>query len=166
MRRMPLLYITFALFVALALATVIALPRIRSAIEASGVVPLIKNYLAQSEQVKEPIKVAFPLPDKTYQLYSVTAEGPTIYHRTLEALLKGVPSVALRDGGITYIPQKTKLRGVSVRRAVAYVDFSKEFLNPTVWENGYHLKMEQVWQTLKPLQIKKLFILVEGKLLD
>ncbi len=170
MRRLWPLYLTFALIVILALATLIALPRIRRSISEADVIPMIKTYLSQQEGASQTnqtaAKVAFPLPSGTYRLYTLPIEGRLPYHEAVERLLEGPPYEALRDGAVTYIPLKTELLGLTVRGRIAFVDLSKEFLGPTVWEEGYSLRREQLERSLASMQIDEVTILVESKVLD
>lgn len=170
MRRWWPLYLTFALIIILVLATLIALPRIRWSFKEANVVPMVKSYLSQQRegvQVSQAMaKVAFPLPSGTYRLYSLPIEGRLTYHETIERLLEGPPYEALRDGAVSYIPPKTTLLGLTVRGKIAFIDLSKEFLDPTTWEEGYTLRREQIEQSLSPLQIETVTFLVESKLLD
>lgn len=170
MRRWWPLYLTFALIIILVLATLIALPRIRRSFDEADVIPMVKNYLSQQQEGSKGsqamAEVAFPLPSSTYRLYSLPIEGRLPYHETIERLLEGPPYAALKDGAVTYIPPKTTLLGLTVRGKIAFVDLSKEFLIPTAWEEGYTLRREQIERSLAPLQIERVNILVESKLLD
>ncbi len=170
MRRLWPLYLTFALIVILALATLIALPRIKRSFSEADVIPMIKTYLSQqgeaSQRGQTVARVAFPLPSGTYNLYPLPIEGRLPYHEAVERLLEGPPYEALRDGAVTYIPPKTELLGLTVRGRIAFVDLSKEFLASTVWEESYTLRREQLEITLATLQINEVTILVESKVLD
>lgn len=170
MRRLWPLYLTFALIVILALATLIALPRIKRSFNEADVIPMIKTYLSQqgeaSQRGQTVARVAFPLPSGNYSLYALPIEGRLPYHEAVERLLEGPPYEALRNGAVTYIPPETELLGLTVRGRIAFVDLSKGFLAPTVWEEGYTLRSEQLKRTLASLQIDEVTILVESKVLD
>ncbi len=168
------LYSWLILIVALSLVVIIALPRIKQAFHESGMGPLIQEYVTKQESEKglttSSTRIAFPLPQDeksfSYYFYPVSIQGTLPYHETIERLLEGPSYAALADGVVTFIPQGTRLRGLTISNKVAYVDFSKEFILPTVWETSFTLRTEQVKKTLmQEYKLLDVLILVEGELL-
>ena len=65
-------------------------------------------------------------------------------HYSLESLLSPISDEELRRGLISYIPEGTKLEGVSYRDGYAFVVLSEEFLSSTSVEKA----LEQIKMTL------------------
>lgn len=170
------LYSWLILIIAISLSVIFALPRIKRSFEESGMLPLIQEYRTMQEGTKEPTitatRIAFPLPSGeaasfTYAYYPVPIRGALPYHETIEKLLQGPPHAALSDGAVSFIPQGTRLLGLTISNKIAYVDFSKEFMVPTAWETSFALRTEQVKRTLRQeYQVRDVLILVEGQLLS
>lgn len=170
------LYSWLLLIIIVSLIIIFSLPRMKRAFHESGMLPLIREYkLLQNTDEEYPSRyasVAFPVPLGknnlfSYNSYPVRILGKEPYHETIEQLLAGPSYEALSDGVITFIPQGTRLIGLTVSNKIAFVDFSKEFLLPTVWESSFALRTEQVKQTLyQENQIRNIVILVEGELLS
>ena len=120
-----------------ALMLVLAVPRVEDVLEAY--------------RVKEHIALYREAPEMEYSTYTVilsTASGFTEAERTIErrgrddlhlaieALLQDESDVELASGAISYIPEGTKLRGVSMQDGCVFVDLSKEMRNAPAkaWE--------------------------------
>ncbi len=164
-------YAWIILFVLSTLIVLIALPHMRDAYRNSRMGDLIQRHRMQQQEsvTQQTTSVLYAIPratgsDFSFVSYSVPLLTPT-RHAVVEALLAGPPQQALRDGAVTCIPRETKLRGLSVSHEIAFVDLSKEFLNPTVWEpDTYDARISQLTRTLTALQgIRDVVILVEGK---
>lgn len=158
------------------LLVLVTLPKIRDALHDSNMVTVVSSYLEQTEsqdkQAKE-FSVFYPIPQETngkftYASYPRVAENGTSRHELIENLLVGPSAEALADGAITFIPPNTRLIGLTVSNRIAFVDFSKEFLAPTVWEGASPvLRFEQVRQNLvTDSDIRDVVLLVEGSLLE
>jgi spore germination protein GerM len=85
----------------------------------------------------------------------------------VENLLAGPTREALADGGVTYIPTETSLRGLTVSNQIVFVDLSNAFLEPTEEDPDMEIRSAQVRRTLMEDQtVKDVVILVEGAPLD
>ena len=166
-------YAWIILFVLSTLIVLIALPHMRDAYRTSRMGDLIKQHQMQQQKsvTQQTAGIQYALPRASgdgfsFISYPITLSSPT-RHAVVEALLEGPPPQALGDGLVTCIPRDTKIRGLSVSHEIAFVDLSKEFLNPTVWERDtYDARTTQVTRTLKALQgIRDVVILVEGEYL-
>ena len=168
-------YAWIILVVFSALIVLIALPHMREAFRESQMGALVQRYRMEqrdAEQISQTARVFFAVPKSqgdgfSFVPYSVPTTSGSRF-AVVEALLAGPPHQALQNGAITCIPSGTKLRGMSVSYEIAFVDFSQEFLAPTVWENeGIDGKIGQVRRTLTALQgIRDVVILVEGTPLE
>ena len=82
-------------------------------------------------------------------------------HLAMEALLLDETAEDLADGLVSYIPDKTKLIGISVKNGYAFADFSKELSDAP--EEAF----EEIALTIKAnTDAKHIRIMIEGMLLD
>lgn len=141
-------------------------PKVKAAINDSGVVPLIMNMQEEQSTPQRGIKAIYYSQDGAKVFSFVTQKrGSTYLHDTIEALINDYPEVALKNGCISLVSSKTKLIGLSVSRGICYVDLSKEFLSSPIYKN--YNAYDQIKETLLlDDKIEKVVILVEGKVLD
>ncbi len=157
----------FKLYVILILAWVlwtslfliIFTPKIKSAVQESGVLTLLDTEVKTKEKVKQrEVKLAFVTQDgiKLYPL-EVSIGRASKYHDAVEGLLLGPSEAILKDKAITYINKNTSLIGLTYSRGICYVELSKEF-------NDQDQKaVEQIELTLKAFsEIEKVVILKDG----
>lgn len=153
-----LLWIVFNLLV-----VVVGLPRVRNAIQQSGVLEL----LATGQDRQDPstfrrVQVCFVQWPDRYSLFTVDQKRKdgSIYHDTFEALLAGPNERILEAGAVSFIHPDTQLRGVTLSSRILFVDFSNEYLLSSDLEAA----RQQVKRTaLGSNRIKDVVILVEGK---
>ena len=88
--------------------------------------------------------------------------GSSASHDTFEALLAGVPLLALEDGAITYIDSGTKLLGLTRSSNIIYLNLSKEFLASADMKMAYL----QLKETASLLGAKDVVVLIEGAQAD
>ncbi len=165
------------LVILLILSTIIILtiPKIRTSIEQSQVVPLIKDHLSKQESEKNTLlyKLYYPIvssSDDSYRFTSTSIEiekDLLVYHHFIEALLEKVPQGALIEGAVSFIPEHTRLIGFSVSHSIGYVDLSKDFLSESAFETGYTKRVAQLKKNLiENFQLNDVVILVEGEILS
>lgn len=175
--HLPYTLIAWVLLIGiLILLTIVLLPRILRSIEESGVREQIIHYRGQS-QVPQSEREGF-LSFATlstdqgttiflFPLYRTIIGGGSFYHELVERLLLGPTKEALSDGAITLIPTGTRLIGLTSSHQVLFVDLSKEFLTPTVFEEGVSLRSMQLSTALlADKRHRKVIILVEGNLIE
>ena len=123
--------------------------RVASAIEESGVIPLIEN-MKTSDQI---------LSERT-----VPRLGGDIYHDTVEALFTYYPYEAFSEGAVNLV-QEGRLIGLTCEKGICYVDFTEDMLgNPRLSE---YTALNQVEDTLLGYdEIEKVVFLIEGERLD
>ncbi len=144
--------------------TALGYPRVRTSIEESGVLEVLKNSTADQQtqtnlRTVEVVFVQYPL---TYQTFSVQQPrlGGSVYHDTFEALLAGPSLEVLKTGAVSYLHPDTTLRGVTLSSSILYVDVSKEYLLSPDLEAA----RQQIRRTgLAFPRVKDVVILVEGK---
>lgn len=175
---LTMLYTSLVLTIAIAIVFVISIPRIAQSIHESGMVDLIRQHLSetrQDDQNRQAVAVLFfPVPAKDgahfqFSSYPVPIAGILPYHETVEALLAGPPREALAEGAISFIPTRTRLKGLSLSNHIVYVDLSKEFLLPSPWKQDgeFSLRIAQLTQSLTSRQgVRDVVILIDQTPLD
>ncbi len=111
---------------------ILGYPKVSSAIEESGVLPLLKQSAG-----KETPK----LDTRTVSAAFVTVEGEVVlfrfqgkkwgggnYHDTFEALLGGPNQQVLASGAVSYIHPETELVGLTLRERILFIELTKEYL--------------------------------------
>lgn len=120
---------------------------------------------AKTEEAKElAIKIYFPNEEGT-KLIPVEKKIKVLekdkYKTTVQELLKGTD----KQGAITIIPKKTKLRSIKVKDSVATVDFSGDIEKYFVGgSTGEELMVASIVNTLTEFsEIKSVQIIIDGK---
>lgn len=163
-----LLWIPYAAIIGL-----IAAPRVIVAARDSGVKNYVMGAIAQKNQAKtRTVSLCFIIPEAdgtlSYMMYeqNVARTGESVYHDSIEGLLKGAGYNALSSGAVSFIAKGTTLNGLTVSQGTAFVDFSSTFtMSGSNWgAGGLEAAKEQVEKTLFKLDssIKKVIILVDG----
>ncbi|MCR4676985.1 MAG: GerMN domain-containing protein [Sphaerochaetaceae bacterium] len=142
----------------------ISLPKIRSALQETNAVEIIKNartYKISAES--SPYELYFVNPANGYVqpfTANVIYSGSDEYHDALEGLLLGPTDQALSRGYLSYIAKGTRLIGVTVSGKYAFINFSSEFADSSNME----MAKTQILLTLQKLNsnIRNLVILVNG----
>lgn len=171
-----LLYGWLAIIVISAILFIATLPRMKAAFEESGMVDLVKQHIVaqrNGDTTKSgQASIVFPIPQTDGQshrfaAYPTKIAGSLPRHEAVEKLLAGPTREALADGGVTYIPTETSLRGLTVSNQIVFVDLSNAFLEPTEEDPDMEIRSAQVRRTLMEDQsVRDVVILVEGALLD
>lgn len=141
--------------------------RVVSAIEESGVIPLIENMKTSDQILSErTVVLSYPRPDGTSQTVEaqVPRLGGDIYHDTVEALFTYYPYEAFSEGAVNLV-QEGRLIGLTCEKGICYVDFTQDILgNPCL---GEYTALNQVEDTLLGYdEIEKVVFLIEGESLD
>ena len=157
-----LILLSWLLFTLLVVA--LGYPKVRAALDESGVLLLLKNQQSESEQTSNfrTVQVAFAISPSTYQLFSTKEPrlGGSAYHDTFEALLHGPSLQALKMGAVSYIHPDTRLRGITLSNRILYVDLSKEYLLSSDLKRSF----SQIKETaLGFSRVKDVVVLVEGE---
>ncbi len=171
-----LLYGWLTIIVISAILFIVTLPRMKTAFEESGMVDLVKQHIVSQRNgntaKSSPALIVFPIPQTAGQsprfaAYPTKIAGSLPRHETVEKLLEGPTREALADGGVTYIPYETSLRGLTVSNQIAFIDLSNAFLESTEEDPDMEIRSAQVRRTLMEDQsIRDVVILVEGVPLD
>jgi len=165
-----ILYAWILLIILAAILFIVAFPHMREAFRESGMAELIQSHVEakETENLFATANINFPIPVNSpdnIEFISVSVPVQNLTrHTVVEALLQGPPQEGLIRGAVTYIPANTTLLGITLSYEIAYVDFSREFLEPTVWEStGYKLRHIQLLKTLESnFRVRDAIILVEG----
>lgn len=173
-RSVNVLLIAYVSVIALGtLLIIVTLPKIMTALDESGMTRLVKERLLKSgtdnttTNSNQARTIYFVVPQSSgfaYQPATVMVPQNLPYHQTVEALLKGPSVDALALGSISCIPASTRLIGLTVSQQIAYIDFTREFTNETVWgQSGKDAAIEQIRRTMRSFTgIRDIVILVEG----
>ncbi len=143
---------------------VVGYPKVRSAVEESGVLQLLETQSSQSKTTRNgtDVVVFFGTYDKDYVEFHQQQQrlGGGFMHDSFEALLGGPSLAAIKQGAISYIQAGTQLLGLTVSNQILYLDLSKEYL----LSKNLELAHKQLEQTALALDgIKDIVVLVEGK---
>ncbi len=169
------LLLSLAVVVLLALIVLLALPRIQRSMEQSGIVPLLEEHLSDTSRSQEPLyTLLYPLMSSTEDTYSYTKASVSLktvaspYHTLLEALLAPIPPGPLLQGAVSFIPAGTRLEGFTVRRNIAYIALSPEFLDQSAFEQcGYARRADQIQRNLEEnFGITEVVYIVSGIIID
>ena len=169
-----LLYGYLAVIVFSVILVLVALPKMRQALHDSQMITLVSTYIAQSKtqtDTSHEIILEFPVPKNdgqfTYERFTLQSTAAVSTHEIMEALFAGPSKAVLSAGAVSFIPSGTRLIGLTISDQIAFIDVSKEFLQPTIWEQQHMLKKEQILRTLKSnVAVKDVVLLVEGALLQ
>ncbi|MDC7244877.1 MAG: GerMN domain-containing protein [Sphaerochaetaceae bacterium] len=152
-----------------------SLDRIRSSVEESRMIPLIKEHLSnrENEAAFSSLTLYFPIVsavDDSYRFTSISVEvkkDSYTYHRFIEELLAKVPQGALIEGAVSFIPENTALIGFTISRSIGYIDLSSEFISDTPFESGYEKRIAQVRKNLtENFSLDDVVIMIEGEILS
>jgi spore germination protein GerM len=147
----------------------------KSSLQQSGMVEFVTSYLENRTNEKSTTRFTnlyFPIPNLkdnslTLNPYQTKIESSLYRHNKIERVLKGPTKEALSEGAINIFPVNTTLIGLTVSQQVAYIDFSKEFLDVNEWDEDLSYRIKIINETLKSdNDIKKVIILVEKEILD
>lgn len=138
--------------------------------------PKVKKALIDSD-AKELILLAKEKDDlstyRNYTLFFVSMDNNiisfnyngtkrhTFLHDSFEYQLKTPPQIALENYCVTFIPENTKLIGVTSKEKATYLNVSKELLNSDNFSLCYNQLKSQA---LNVNSQAKFFLLVEGNL--
>lgn len=173
--RLTLLICWGIWFVVSIVLIIFAIPHIKQAIKDSGAAQLLASHQSgiptSTSSDYRTVLCSFILPDAkgsyTQKQFPVIIRhtGTSTYHTAVEAVLSGPSVEALEQGAVTMIPKHTRLIGLTVSNAVAFVDLSKEFLSAET-ELSLSLAETQIIRTLTQYDgVKDAVILVAGNLL-
>jgi len=139
-------------------------------------VDLVKQHIVSTrngnttKSIQASIVFSIPQTDgqsPRFATYPTKIAGSLPRHEVVEKLLAGPTKEALADGGVTYIPSSTSLRGLTVSNQIVFVDLSNAFLESTEEDPDMEIRSSQVRRTLMEDQsIRDVVILVEGIPLD
>ena len=160
--RILLVLLSWLLFTLLVVA--LGYPKVRSALDESGVLLLLQDQQSGGGQASNlrTVQVAFADSPSSYQLFSTKGErlGGSAYHDTFEALLNGPSLEAIKLGAVSYIHPDTRRRGLTLSNRILYVDLSKEYLLSSDLKRAYsQIKMT----ALGFPRVKDVVVLVEGE---
>ncbi len=172
-----LIYLITALviIIILSLSVILSLGRIRSSVEASGVIAMIREHRsAQSREGESLYTLYYPLMSATEDTYRYTSTRVSVtvqessYHSLLEALLAPLPQGPLLEGAVSFIPEGTRLIGFTVRGSIGYVSLSPEFLEDTPFEQcSYERRTDQIRKTLlENFSLEEVVFIVSDVILD
>ena len=85
----------------------------------------------------------------------------------LKELLKGPSATEAKTGCQSYIPEGSKLLGISIKDGIATLNFNEEFQFNNYGPVGSNVQLMQVVYTATSFStVKKVQFLIEGKKLD
>lgn len=149
-----------------AIIGIVSLPTVKRAFDESGVLQLIRSRKEETRAnpANRMVEVVFAPLGTSFAAYRVEQPrmGSSASHDTFEALLAGVPLLALEDGAITYIDSGTKLLGLTRSSNIIYLNLSKEFLASADMKMAYL----QLKETASLLGAKDVVVLIEGAQAD
>jgi len=167
-KRPIMLFIFIAWIIWTLLLSIYFLPKVKQAVEDSGVITLIEDMKSREES---------PASHRDVNVGYITYEGVRIfnhaterrgsdkYHDTIEALINDYPYEALKEGAVSLINPKTKLIGLTAGNGICYVDLSKAFLDSRQFRE--YTAVDQIKETLLSYEeISKVVILIEGEVLS
>ncbi len=83
---------------------------------------------------------------------------------TIKSLIKGLTPSELNRGLISLIPDKTKLLGISIKRATAYINFNDSVKFNSFGEEGLAASLKQIVYTATEFKtVSNVQILINGK---
>jgi spore germination protein GerM len=147
----------------------------KSSLQQSGMVEFVFSYLENRTNETSSTRVTtlyYPIPNLkdnslTLNSYQVRIDSSLYRHNKIEKVLKGPTKEALSEGAINIFPLNTTLIGLTVSNQVAYINFSKEFLDKNEWDEDLFYRTRIINETLKSdNDIKKVIILIEKEILD
>lgn len=110
-----------------------------------------------------------PEPNGTLSLhpYPYESDASSGLNGLLEHLLEGPGLTELEDGSISLIPEHTRLIGTSIIEQAAYIELSKEFLDPGAFgQEGTALAGKQIAHTAGSLPfISETLIIVDDEVI-
>ena len=143
---------------------------VASAIEDSGVIPLIEamaNDRVDEAEAMRTVRLSYPLANGESVVVSLEARrwGSDALHDTVEALISAYPYEALAQGAVSLVPRDTRLIGLTNADGMCYVDLSGEVLDgPSI--GGYDA-LDQIRDTLMlDESVERVAFLIEGEALD
>lgn len=162
MRRTVLILLSWLLFTLLVVA--LGYPKVREALDESGVILLLENQQSEGGQssTHRTVQVSFADSPTSFRLFSTSTQrlGGSAYHDTFEALLQGPDLELLKQGAVSYIHPDTSLRGLTLSNRILYVDLSKEYLLSSDLQRAFGQLRETA---LGFSRVKDLVVLVEGE---
>ncbi len=163
-----MLYIFIAWVIWTILLSFYFLPKVKEAIQESGVIALIEDMNSRENSTVSTRTVnAGYITGDGIKIFTLNTErrGSDKYHDTVEALINDYPYDALKEGAISLINPKTKLIGLTAGDGICYVDLSKEFLDSRQY--GEYTAADQLKETLLSYEeISKVVILIEGEIIS
>lgn len=147
----------------------------KSSLQQSEMVEFVTSYLENRTTESSSIRFTdlyFPIPNLkdgslTLNSYQTKIDSSLYRHNKIERVLKGPTKEALSEGAINIFSVNTTLIGLTVSQQVAYINFSKEFLEKNQWDEDLTYRIKIINETLKSdNDIKKVIILVEKEILD
>jgi len=83
---------------------------------------------------------------------------------TIKSLIKGLTPSELNEGLISLIPDKTKLLGISIKKATAYINFNDSVKFNSFGEEGLAASLKQIVYTATEFKtVSNVQILINGK---
>jgi len=147
----------------------------KSSLQQSEMVEFVTSYLENRTNESSTTRFTdlyFPIPNLkdgslTLNSYQTKIDSSLYRHNKIERVLKGPTKEALSEGAINIFSVNTTLIGLTVSQQVAYINFSKEFLEKNQWDEDLTYRIKIINETLKSdNDIKKVIILVEKEVLD
>lgn len=148
-----------------ALCLVFFAPKIKTALEESGIMPLIADRSTETEEVRmRTVSLVYPLANG--ETVTVSLESPRYgsseKHDTVEALISAYPEDAIAQGAVNLVPEDLVLNGLTSSGGICYVDVSHEIESaPSL---GSYTAFDQIADTLLLFDdVEAVAFLVDGE---
>ncbi len=158
-----ILYIVLLFIILTGIELIIFLPKVKKAIIDSSAIELINDAKINKENsdLREYNLFFVSMNNSIIEFNYLGSKRSNYLHDSFEYQLKSTPEIALKKFCVTFIPEGTKLIGVTSKDKATYLNVSKELLNSYNFELCYNqLKA----QALSINQEAKFFLLIEGDL--
>jgi hypothetical protein len=157
------LYIIISFIILTCVELVFFMPKVKNAIKDSDAIELINQAKTKKQQSDFNIYTLFFV-SMNNNIISYNYKGNKrvdFLHDSFEYQLKSPPMTALEKYCVTFIPENTKLIGVTSSEKATYLNVSKELLNSL----NFSLCYEQLEaQALSINRDGKFFLLIDGNL--
>ncbi len=158
-----ILYIVLLFIILTGIELIIFLPKVKKAIIDSNAIELINEAKINKENSNlRDYNLFFVSMDNNIIGFNYSGRSRTNYlHDSFEYQLKSTPEIALKKFCVTFIPEGTKLIGVTAKDKATYLNVSKELLSCNNFELCYNQLKAQALSINKEA---KFFLLIEGNL--
>ncbi|MCH3917840.1 MAG: GerMN domain-containing protein [Spirochaetia bacterium] len=145
-----------------ALELLVFIPKVKETMAKADIPSLIaKESKKQENNTSLTSTVYFYHLNGTLRAYHPSLDkNNDLYHGTFEVLLKGPDKTVLEDLSLTYIPEKTRLLGITVAKGITYLNLSADLLD----SNDLTKAINQLKATANGLKAGNTFVLlIDGK---